>query len=97
MSVAIRVVKLKGDMSRLHLEVNPKGGKATMKSLKLSIYDNPKGRVQKNHNREAWEKANHTKALTLTKLELGLGTYATSQQSFIKYFKSLVYEKCRFR
>lgn len=93
MSVAIRVQQLKKNMSMLHLEVTPKGGKTTLKSLKLRIYDNPKTKSEKDTNRRAWEKANEIKAIQLSELQSGVGSYATSQQDFLEYFKSLVRER----
>ena len=93
MSVAIRIHKLKNNKSMLHLEVAPKGGKTTSKSLKLSIYDNPKTRQEKDHNKAVWEKANGIKVTQLSQLQLGVGSYVASQQDFLQYFKSLVRER----
>ncbi|RZJ20388.1 MAG: site-specific integrase [Acinetobacter sp.] len=93
MSVAIRVHPLKNNKSMLHLEVTPKGGKTKLKSLKLSIYDKPKTRPERDHNREVWEKANRIKVAELSQLQLGMGSYVTSQRDFLEYFKSLVRER----
>jgi len=93
MSVAIRIHPLKNNMSMLHLEVTPVGGKPSLKSLKLSIYNNPKNRLEKDHNKDVWEKANGIKVTQLSQLQLGIGSYVTSQQDFLQYFKTLVRER----
>jgi len=93
MSVAIRVHQLKNNKSMLHLEVTPKGGKTTLRSLKLSIYDNPKTALEREHNKAIWLKANGIKIAELSQVQLGIGSYVASQQDFLQYFKSQVRER----
>jgi integrase len=79
-------------MSMLHLEVSI-NGKASLKSMKLSVFNNPKTEDQKKHNKAVWEKANIIKTKQLSQIQLGVGSYVESQQDFLQYFKSLVRER----